>query len=252
MARRRGTQPGSGEQLLGAAWELMSEQGVRGMSVDAVVARAGLSKGTFFHFFPTKHDFLEALCRRLGDISWEETVAPFEQADAGTDPIARANLLFAGIRQWRAARSPALGAMWRELAREENASLSSMVLARWSGRLGTVLTGLIESGNARGVMRVADPEVVGPLVAEWVAASTVGSLRLVQERSDREVLDLVVRRSDATVASIERVLGLAEHSLARADPGVVLSLAAAMQQDDQPPAREDRAVPAASPSRRNP
>jgi TetR/AcrR family transcriptional repressor of nem operon len=227
----------------------MKEQGTSGMSVDAVVTRAGLSKGTFFHFFPTKRQFLTALCHRLADISWEETAADLNRAD--TDPVARANLLFASIRQWRTARSLALGALWRELAREENAALRSLVVTRWSERLGVALTGLIESGNAIGVMRVADPQVVGALIAEWVAASTLGSLRLVMERPDLEVIELAVRRTNVTVESIERVLGLAEQSLTRTDPSIVTSLAEAMQQAERVSPRMDHEVRTAAPSRRN-
>ena len=233
MARRKGSQPGSREQLIEAAWDLMKEQGTSGLSVDAVVTRAGLSKGTFFHFFPAKRQFLETLCHRLADISWEEMATPLEQADA--DPVALMNLLFASIRQWRATRSLALGALWRELVREENAALRSLVVTRWSDRLGAALTSLVEAGNTQGVMRVKDPQVVGALIAEWVAASTVGSLRLVMERPDREVIDLAVRRTNVTVESIERVLGLAEQSLARVDPGIVTALAEAMRQSERSP-----------------
>lgn len=249
MARRRDSHPGSREQLIEAAWDLMKEQGTAAMSVDAVVTRAGLSKGTFFHFFPTKRQFLEAFCHRLADISWEETTADLDRAEL--DPVARINLLFASIRQWRTTRSLALGVFWRELAREENAPLRSLVVTRWSERFGAALTDLIESGNAVGVMRVADPQVMGAIIAEWVAASTLGSLRLVMERSDSEVIGLAVRRTNVTIESVERVLGLTENSLTRPEPSVVTSLAEAMQQAERMSPRMDHEASARAPSRRN-
>jgi TetR/AcrR family transcriptional repressor of nem operon len=44
------------EKLLGSALELMLRQGYSGTTVDEICGRAGVSKGSFYHFFPTKED----------------------------------------------------------------------------------------------------------------------------------------------------------------------------------------------------
>ncbi|MGH6951832.1 MAG: TetR/AcrR family transcriptional regulator [Vitreimonas sp.] len=43
-----------------AAIALFHKDGFTGTPVDAIVAAAGVAKGTFFNFFPTKHDVLKA------------------------------------------------------------------------------------------------------------------------------------------------------------------------------------------------
>jgi AcrR family transcriptional regulator len=48
-------------QFVTAARELAAERGYRGITVDDVCARAGLSKGAFYGYFETKQDLLVAI-----------------------------------------------------------------------------------------------------------------------------------------------------------------------------------------------
>ena len=51
---------------------LAEELGLEGLSVNAVVAGAGVSKGTFFHHFPDRVSYLVALHRRFHDVLFDE------------------------------------------------------------------------------------------------------------------------------------------------------------------------------------
>jgi AcrR family transcriptional regulator len=53
------------ERLLEAAEQLIIEGGLGQLSVDAVLGRAGLSKGAFFHHFESRDALLAALIERL-------------------------------------------------------------------------------------------------------------------------------------------------------------------------------------------
>lgn len=52
------------ERIMNAGRALILEQGYAGTSVDSLIARAGVTKGTFFHHFPTKQKLADALVRR--------------------------------------------------------------------------------------------------------------------------------------------------------------------------------------------
>jgi AcrR family transcriptional regulator len=56
--------------LLDAGLRLADELGVRGLSVNAIVAEASRSKGAFFHHFPDRDSYLVELHRRLHDEMW--------------------------------------------------------------------------------------------------------------------------------------------------------------------------------------
>jgi AcrR family transcriptional regulator len=56
--------------LLDAGLRVADEQGVVGLSVNAIVAAADRSKGAFFHHFPDRDSYLVELHRRLHDEMW--------------------------------------------------------------------------------------------------------------------------------------------------------------------------------------
>ncbi|MVU83572.1 TetR family transcriptional regulator [Nocardia sp. ET3-3] len=59
----RPAEPGR-NALLDAGAEIAGRTGLRGLSVNAVVAAAGMAKGTFYHHFPDRRSYVVALHRR--------------------------------------------------------------------------------------------------------------------------------------------------------------------------------------------
>jgi AcrR family transcriptional regulator len=223
MAGKKGKGQGSKSALLDAAWTLLLE-GAGGMSVEAIVARAGLSKGTFFHFFPAKQDLLDALCARIAEESSQHATSVLQRRDL--DPVARLDLFLQESRVWRSERSKALAGLWWELARDENAALMSKVRAFSIARLAPAMTRLLVEARNLGCMQVTDEEVVARLVVEWMSTTVEGTLRLLAEKRDAGAVDLALRRANSTLSAIERVLGVAEGSFRRVDRRVVAKLAA--------------------------
>jgi AcrR family transcriptional regulator len=69
---------------------LAEELGLEGLSVNAVVARAGVSKGTFFHHFPDRVSYLVALHRRFHDLLLDEVMSVIGTMTPGKDRLAAA------------------------------------------------------------------------------------------------------------------------------------------------------------------
>lgn len=46
------------QSLLAAGFDLMRERGLRRLTIDEVTSRAGIAKGTFYSFFPSKEEFV--------------------------------------------------------------------------------------------------------------------------------------------------------------------------------------------------
>jgi len=57
--------PSSKEAMLNAAEAIVLEKGARHMTLDAVAAKAGVSKGGLLYHFPTKEDLLKTMLERL-------------------------------------------------------------------------------------------------------------------------------------------------------------------------------------------
>ena len=69
---------------------LAEEFGLEGLSVNAVVAGAGVSKGTFFHHFPDRVSYLVALHRRFHDVLFDEMMSAIGDMQPGRDRLAAA------------------------------------------------------------------------------------------------------------------------------------------------------------------
>ena len=66
---------------------LAEELGLEGLSVNAVVAAAGVSKGTFFHHFPDRVTYLVALHRRFHDVLFDEVTTVIGDLEPGRDRL---------------------------------------------------------------------------------------------------------------------------------------------------------------------
>ncbi len=57
--------------LLKAGAELIEEHGLEATTIEAITARAGVAKGTFYNYFKTKHDLIYAAVQE-GSQGWED------------------------------------------------------------------------------------------------------------------------------------------------------------------------------------
>src|SRR5258708_16907365 len=77
-------------KLIETGLELAEELGLEGLSVNAVVAAAGVSKGTFFHHFRDRTAYLVALHRRFHDALADQFWSAVEGMAPGAEQLATA------------------------------------------------------------------------------------------------------------------------------------------------------------------
>ena len=77
-------------KLIETGLVLAEDLGLEGLSVNAVVAGAGVSKGTFFHHFPDRVSYLVALHRRFHDVLFDEVMSVIGEMEPGKDRLAAA------------------------------------------------------------------------------------------------------------------------------------------------------------------
>src|ERR1700741_5417003 len=84
--RRKEARPG---ELLDAALDLFVEKGFAATRAEEVAARAGVSKGTLFLYFPSKEELFKAVVRE--NISWRfaEWTQEFETFEGSTADMVR-------------------------------------------------------------------------------------------------------------------------------------------------------------------
>ena len=128
------------ERLYQAAIELIGEHGYSGTTVDEIVARAGVSKGTVYYHFKSKADLVSALLedglQRLARSFVEETKHAQEPQEA-LRALVHAELAY--IQHYQAFSKLVMSEMWRvdrdwqkalRVLREQYVSVFAAVLAR--------------------------------------------------------------------------------------------------------------------------
>ena len=228
MARKKGKQLDTRAALLNAAVELGCEHGVERTSVEAIAQRAGLSKGTFFHFFPTKLDLLDAMSEKIALDAWCELGRGLEATEH--DPLARLELFFDLSRSWRLDHTRPLARLWRALARDGNTTMLAKARKRYLELACPAFTRLIAEGSAQRQFRVGDIEATAWLVLEWVTASAESNMRTLLIGGE-QTIDDALRRLNTTLAAVERVLGAGEGVLQR----VQRSMLVRFRNSERPP-----------------
>ena len=99
-ARRRQARPATArERIDDAAYELFCRHGIRGTGVDAVSARAGVTKMTVYRYYPSKNDLALSFLRRREEL-WSRAWLQRQVEDRALDPRERLLAVFDAFDKW--------------------------------------------------------------------------------------------------------------------------------------------------------
>jgi AcrR family transcriptional regulator len=202
-------------ELLDRATGLFLRHGYDNVSLNDLIADAGVSKGAFYHWFPSKDALIEALAER----SAREAFAGIEQAVAGCDGDALDRLnavLRAGFDVKMELAGPDQLAAMVSLLRPANAHLYGRIVAVEQALFRPLLTRLISDGVADGVFDTFDPEGVADMFYALAARTNSNVVDVFQaaDESDREhAIDCLTTRFRLHGLAIDRILGLADGSI---------------------------------------
>ncbi len=155
------------DEVLDAALELFIEKGFAATRVEDIAARAGLSKGAVYLYFPSKEAVLEGIVRRA-IVPIASTAVHMVESYAG-DPRTIITLVMktvAGrLAEPRTIAIPKL--MMREMINFPD--FAAMYRAEVLDKVIPLITGLLKTGIAEGYLRPVDPEltirsIIGPIM----------------------------------------------------------------------------------------
>jgi TetR/AcrR family transcriptional repressor of nem operon len=174
------------QKLLDAAQELMLAKGYTATSVDEVCTAAGVTKGSFFHYFEGKEELGKVVAERFfAGMRESLRSAPFLQE---ADPLARVlgfvDFLIAKARNPRLANGCLLGTFVQELS-ETHPKIRN-VCADCFEKQAAWLTAELEQAKARHAPRKSwNPRTL----AEHLMAVAQGAMILAKAKRDRKVIE---------------------------------------------------------------
>ena len=217
-------------ELLDRAAALFVQRGYENVSLNDLIADAGVSKGAFYHWFPSK----DALVAALAERSARGAFAAVEDALAGCDGDALDRLnavLRAGFDINLTMSGPEQLAAMVSLLRPDNAHLYGRILSVEQALYRPLLTRLISEGVTAGVFDTFDPEGVADMIY-GLAARTNSNIVEVSQAADEpareRAIGVLTTRFRLHGLAIDRILGLPDGSITTLERTQVEAMVAAL------------------------
>jgi AcrR family transcriptional regulator len=217
-------------ELLDSASVLFLRHGYDNVSLNDLIADAGVSKGAFYHWFPSKDALIAALAQR----SAREAFAGVEDAvdSCDGDALARLNaVLQAGFDVNMKMGGPEQLAAMVSLLRPDNAHLYGRILAVEEELFRPLLTRLICDGVADGTFDTFDPEGVADMIYGLAARTNSNILDVLDaadESARHQAIDILATRFRLHGLAIDRILGLPDGSVTTFTRAQVEAMVAAL------------------------
>lgn len=194
MARTR-TDDKSGTIAESAA-RLFRDKGIADVSIEEIAKAAGIAKGTFYLYFRTRDELVEALAAELVDQMAQSAEIAGRHPGNGIDRFAAAVWALKLVDRSENYLAEALN-------KPENGALHERVNISLVRRLGPVLANIVEDGRSEGVFDLDDPlSTIQFILAGQAALLGGGRFNWSTEE--------YAARLRATFTLIERALGVKE------------------------------------------
>jgi AcrR family transcriptional regulator len=217
-------------EILDRAATLFVQRGYDNVSLNDLIADAGVSKGAFYHWFPSKDALITALAER----SARDQVAAIEDATdrCSGSALDRLNALLQGgfDVKMRTGTPEHLAAMV-SLLRPENAHLYARIVAVSEDLVRPLLTRVISDGVEEGVFHTFDAEGVADMIqglAARVNSNVVEIIDATDESARDYAIDVLVSRFKLHGLAVDRILGLPDGSVTALSRAQVEAMIAAL------------------------
>jgi len=207
-------------EILDVAQNLFYTQGFDKTSINQIINQIGIAKGTFYHYFKSKYELLDAVVERL-ILQMKDAVQPILQ-NSDLTPIQKFNMVFQVIGQIKFERREFMMELLKVMTRDENVILHQKMVARSIDFLAPILSQIIKEGITHDCFDCDYPDEV--------AVYIIGLSGYLNRYLTKTIIDIEEGRVDVEVfvnhikgfeSVIERMIGTKQGTLSLADEQLV-------------------------------
>jgi AcrR family transcriptional regulator len=217
-------------EILDRASALFVQRGYDNVSLNDLIADAGVSKGAFYHWFPSKDALITALAERVARDQFVAIEIAIAQCPGSA--LDRLNaLLQAGFDVKMRMGTPEQLAAMVSLLRPENAHLYGRIVAVGENLMRPLLTHVISVGVQEAIFNTFDAEGVADMIqglAARVNSNVVQVFDATDESGRDHAIDVLTSRLKLHGLTVDRVLGLPDGSVTVLGRAQVESMVAAL------------------------
>ncbi|MFH1002112.1 MAG: TetR/AcrR family transcriptional regulator [bacterium] len=196
-------------EFLDTAQELFFTKGYEKTSVEAIIKKMGLSKGTFYYYFKSKEDLLDALIERLSEKILEEVKKIADREDL--DAITKLNSAYAVTRSVKLENLELLKVLLKVLYDDKNISFRFKIYRSSLEILAPEFSKIIRQGVNEKVFNTPFPDEAARLIFElaYMFSERIPNLILGSDKNSKS-MDKAEREFKVYENAIERIIGAEE------------------------------------------
>jgi AcrR family transcriptional regulator len=200
-------------ELLDTAQQLFFEKGYEKTSVNHIIDKVGIAKGTFYHYFKTKSELLDKLVERFA----EELLGKMRKLVKRTDldAVQKLNGMFALGRSIKAKNVKLMKLLLQSLYNEDNLVLRHRIIKSRMVLTMPEFKKILEQGKQEGLFQMSgDPGEIAELIYFLgININEIAGEMILTLNEQPGNIDIIERKINAYEAAVERILGIAEGSI---------------------------------------
>ncbi len=203
-------------EILQTARRLFYTEGYESVTVRQIIEAVGIAKGTFYHYFTSKEELLNALVEMMFD-----AVLPLIQGivdNRELDALSKLQDLFTSAKTWKFENVDLVLLTMKQLYRDENILMRTKINKKSTSLLSPLYALVIRQGIEEEVFRCDYPDETAAMImalAIGISDTIVHNLLLLESGKEEKIriLDLLDRYFKAMDRAIERLIGLEPETL---------------------------------------
>jgi AcrR family transcriptional regulator len=203
-------------EILDTAQNLYYGKGYERTSVQDIIDEVGIAKGTFYHYFDSKHDLLDALVARIAH-QVVQNLVPMINDDA-LSAVEKFNRFISDSNEMKLENQDVLQTYLQVFYQESNALMRERVQMESIRQVAPLLAQIIRQGVAEGVFVSAYPDISAEIVLQVIGNMSRSIIQqYLLDGQDLAAIETIQGIIDAYEEAVTRVLGAAAGSLKVAD-----------------------------------
>jgi len=210
-------------ELLDTAQELFFTKGYRRTSVDAIIKKVGVSKGTFYYYFKSKEDLMNTLVKRMTNQILIEVKKITERTDL--DALTKLNKAFITTRKTKLENIELIKLYLKVLYKDENIILRHKIYMSNIDLLVPEFAKIIQQGVEEKVFNTLSPHKAARLIFELAQILSDSTAKLLLEMDENpEIIEKLKKEIDIYEDGIERIIGAKKGSINIVDRRVIKNI----------------------------
>ena len=199
-------------EILDTARKLFSRKGYAQTRIQDIIDKLGIAKGTFYHYFNSKMDLLDAVTNQ---VTSEISVSFKQILESDNNAIEKFNKVFHNGILFKVKNIETFYRLLNVLFRDENTIVREKMYKGIVQKNKPLFAAIVEQGIQEGLFNTPYPEDVAEMIFTMGKSlnDAVGRLLLKEDETSEHLIEIIAKKTQMYEDAIERILDAPKGSI---------------------------------------